>query len=613
MSPSPALSASSSVLRIQTAEIFEPLLGPGRYKGTHGGRGSGKSHFFAELMVERCLLATTRAVCVREVQKSLDQSVKKLIEDKISAFGVSSKFRILNTHIEGDNGSRIIFQGMQNHTADSIKSLEGYDIAWVEEAQNLSSRSLGLLRPTIRKDGSEMWFSWNPNQPSDPVEALLRRDPPPGTIVVEANYRQNPWFPDVLRVDMEYDKRRDPDRYAHVWLGGYQRHSEARVFRNWKIETAEVPEGARPFYGGDWGFANDPTVLIRLYFTDPTTIYIDREAYQVGCEIDRTPALFAGDDKRVPPRWENPDKLPGIPGAMEWPIVADSARPETISYMQRRGFNVAPARKGPGSLEEGIEFLKSYDVLVHPDCKHVIDELTLYAYKTDKLTEEILPVLEDKHNHTIDAIRYAVEKVRRADVFTAAETQFVLPSIKLPDAWARVAAIVAEGSKFGVVWAALNRVSDTFHVIDEYVGDGGQMAVHAEAIRKRGNWIPALYEFAEGKDRTESEHVAHHLADLGVDVYTVTMNEAAGVDAVANRLATGRLKVFEPMPQWLTEYRRYRRDEKGEIVREGDLLMRATAMIALHGADMAVSEADFQEMQRADPNDYVPAVSSTGY
>ena len=150
-------------LQIDTPRAFLPLLQPSRYKGAHGGRGSGKSYFFAELLVERCLMQKTHAVCIREIQKSLNQSVKKLIEEKIEVLGVAKYFEVQESLIKGKNGSLIIFQGMQNHTADTIKSLQGYDIAWVEEAQSLSARSLELLRPTIRKEGSEIWFSWNPD------------------------------------------------------------------------------------------------------------------------------------------------------------------------------------------------------------------------------------------------------------------------------------------------------------------------------------------------------------------------------------------------------------------------------------------------------------------
>lgn len=389
---------SSSVLQIQTPEVFLPLLEPARYKGAWGGRGSGKSHFFGEMLVEECLMQQTRAVCVREIQKSLDQSVKRLIEDKIVALGVQDRFRVLDTRIEVDNGGVIIFQGMQNHTAESIKSLEGFRIAWVEEAQSLSQRSLDLLRPTIRAPGSELWFSWNPSKESDPVDVLLRGDTlPPSAIVIPANWSDNPWFPDELRDEKDYDRKRDPEKYAHIWLGEYQRNSEARVFRNWRIEEFDTPADARFYYGADWGFSVDPTTLVRC-FVQGRTLYVDREVYKVGCEIDRTPALFDTLDDGQ---------------ARRWPIRADNARPETISYMQRHGYpKIVPATKGQGSVEDGIEFLKSYDIVVHPRCRHTADELALYAYKTDKLTGEVLPVLEDKKNHVIDALRYAVELLR---------------------------------------------------------------------------------------------------------------------------------------------------------------------------------------------------------
>ena len=385
-------------LEIKTPEVFEPLLGPSRYKGAWGGRGSGKSHFFAELLIERCLIGKTDAVCVREVQKSLQQSVKKLLEAKIEALGVGSQFDVQQSVIYAKNGGRIMFQGMQNHTADSIKSLEGFDVAWVEEAQSLSQRSLDLLRPTIRKPGSELWFSWNPNRETDPVDTLLRGDkPPPDAVVVRANYRDNPWLPDVLRAELEYDQRRDPDKFAHVWLGEYQRNSEARVFKNWRIEEFDVSPEWILRQGADWGFSIDPSVLVQCAIVG-RTLYVPYEAYRVGCEIDFLPDLFRT-----------------VPDAERWATTADSARPETISFMQRHGFpKMLAALKGAKSLEEGVEFLKSFDIVVHPRCKHLIDELTLYSYETDPLTSEVLPKLADKDNHVIDALRYACEGARRS-------------------------------------------------------------------------------------------------------------------------------------------------------------------------------------------------------
>jgi len=391
--------AIDSTLRIETPRWAVPLFQPARYKAAHGGRGSGKSHFFAEMLIEEHIMnPNRRTVCVREVQKSLAQSVKRLLEDKIEKLGVQSAFIVQETVIKSAHGSgMIIFQGMQNHTSDSIKSLEGYDCAWVEEAQSLSQRSLDLLRPTIRKEGSELWFTWNPSQDTDPVDQLLRGDkPPPDATVIEVNYKDNPWFPDVLKAEMEYDRGRDYEKYEHVWLGKYLQNSSTRVFKNWTVEDFETPSDATLRFGADWGFATDPTVLIRC-FIEGRTLYVDHEAYMVGCEIVNTPELFFQ-----------------IPEAEKWPIVADSARPETISYMRSHGFpKIMAAVKGPKSLEEGVEWLKSYDIVVHPRCQHTIDELTMYSYKKDSLTDAVLPVLEDKDNHLIDALRYACESVRR--------------------------------------------------------------------------------------------------------------------------------------------------------------------------------------------------------
>lgn len=392
-----------SVLQIPTPRAYVPLLQPARYKGAHGGRGSAKSHFFAGLMVEENITKKLDNVCLREIQKSLEFSVKKLVESKISDMNAGAYFEVQDKRILTKRGGVIIFEGLQNHTADSIKSLEGFDRAWVEEAQSLSQRSLEILRPTIRKeyaDGttSELWFSWNPDLPTDPIDKFLRGDTPfPNSIVIQANYRDNPFLPEIMRKEAEYDRDRDPDKYAHIWLGEYRRNSQARVFTNWRIEEFEAPEGTSFRLGADWGFAVDPSVLIRCY-VQGRNLYIDYEAYMVGCEIDQLPDLF--------------DR---VPDSRKWFITADSARPETISYMKKHGYpKMNYAMKGKNSVEEGIEFLKSYDIIVHPRCQHAIDELTLYSYKTDPLTGQVLPILQDKNNHVIDAIRYAFEGARKA-------------------------------------------------------------------------------------------------------------------------------------------------------------------------------------------------------
>lgn len=220
-----------SILKIPTAKIFEPLLAPSRYKGVFGGRGSGKSHFFGELLVETCEAERgTLAVCIREAQRTLAQSSKRLIESKVASLGLGHRFKVFSDKIETPGDGIIIFRGMQDHTADSIKSLEGFRVAWVDEAQSLSARSLALLRPTIRKQGSELWASWNPRRRSDAIDDFFRVKRPDGAILVGASWRDNPWFPSVLEDERRTDLSLYPDRYDHIWEGDYVKAFEGAYF-----------------------------------------------------------------------------------------------------------------------------------------------------------------------------------------------------------------------------------------------------------------------------------------------------------------------------------------------------------------------------------------------
>ncbi|MBR0856762.1 PBSX family phage terminase large subunit [Bradyrhizobium liaoningense] len=220
-----------SILKIPTAKIFEPLLQPARYKGVYGGRGSGKSHFFGELLVETCQAERgTLAVCIREAQRTLAQSSKRLIEGKIASLRLGHGFKLFSDKIETPGDGLIIFRGLQDHTADSIKSLEGFRIAWIDEAQSLSARSLALLRPTIRARDSELWASWNPRRKSDAIDDFLRGRQPDGAVVVKANWRDNPWFPEVLAEERLLDQKLYPERYDHIWEGEYARAFEGAYF-----------------------------------------------------------------------------------------------------------------------------------------------------------------------------------------------------------------------------------------------------------------------------------------------------------------------------------------------------------------------------------------------
>lgn len=393
--------ATAIDLEILTAEWALPLLPPARYKGAKGGRASGKSHFFAERGVEEMVCdPDLRFVCIREVQRSLKFSAKSLVENKIRELGVSHLFDVLTTEIRRRGGDGImIFEGMQDHTADSLKSLEGFGRAWVEEAQNLSQRSLDLLLPTIRAEDSEIWFSWNPDQPDDPVDEFLVASPPGNAVVVHVNYLENPFCPETAKVEAARMKRVDPDAYAHIWLGGYNKKSAAQVFAGkWRVDEFEpLPTWHGPYYGADWGFAQDPTVLVRCWIGDDR-LWIEHEVGGVGIGMDE-----------IVPTFEE------IPGADSHTIRADSARPETIAYVKQKGLKIEPAEKWAGSVEDGVEFIRKFEeIVIHPRCEGTIEEARLYSYKVDRLTGDILPQIVDKFNHRWDSVRYALSPIIKA-------------------------------------------------------------------------------------------------------------------------------------------------------------------------------------------------------
>lgn len=232
-----------SQLVVDAPEVLLPLLSPARYKAAYGGRGGAKSHFFAEQIILRCFSRKTRVACIREVQATIKDSVRQLLIDKIQKLGLGDYFDCLETEIRGIKGaalgSLIVFRGMQNYNAHNIKSLEDFDIAWVEEAQTLSETSLRLLRPTIRKPGSEIWFSWNPRHDTDAVDKFFRGDTPPkNAIIIPVNWYDNPWFPDILVEEKDTDYANDPEIAEHVWGGGYERITEGAYYAK-QIAAAE--------------------------------------------------------------------------------------------------------------------------------------------------------------------------------------------------------------------------------------------------------------------------------------------------------------------------------------------------------------------------------------
>ena len=374
---------------------YEPLFKPARYKVFYGGRGSGKSWQIARalLLLGKKKNNPLQILCAREIQRSISDSVHKLLARQIDLLWLSSLYEVLRDSIRGINGTTFIFKGLRSDPQE-IKSMEGINIAWIEEAQAVSAESWDILIPTIREANSEIWLTFNPLDETDPTYQRFILNAPENAIVQKVNYNRNPHFPAVLRQEMEWLKARDYESYLHIWEGEVRKHSNAVIFAGrFRVEEFETDRDARFYQGCDWGFAQDPTALIRCYIKD-RTLYIDREAWGVGVDLDETPALFDT-----------------IETARTWPIKADNARPETISFMKRRGFHISGAKKWAGSIEDGIEFLKSFDIVVHPRCRHTIDELNHYSYKVDRQTGDVLPVIVDSFNHCLDALRYSLDGV----------------------------------------------------------------------------------------------------------------------------------------------------------------------------------------------------------
>ncbi|CDG96153.1 putative Similar to prophage terminase large subunit [Xenorhabdus bovienii str. puntauvense] len=379
--------------------LYDRSVGSVRWRWTYGGRGGGKSVEIARALVLLGAIEPMTILCAREFQNSINDSVLALLESEIYSLGLAHFYRVKNNEIEGLNGTRFTFKGLRNNI-NSIKSMHGIRICWVEEAQTVSQDSWDILGPTVRANKSEVWVSYNPREEEDPTYQLMKRheaDPPDGGVIIrKVNYSDNAFFPDVLRHEMAYCKRVDYEAYEHIWLGLPKAISEAVIFSG-KYREEMFPDDLwkqadRLFFGADFGFANDPSTLIRCFILD-LKLYVEYEAYGVGVELDELPQFYDS-----------------IPLSRKWPIHGDNSRPETISYLSRQGFTIDGATKWPGSVEDGITYLKGFEeIIIHPRCKHMVEEARLYSYKTDRLTGEVLPVVLDKHNHCWDAVRYSLD------------------------------------------------------------------------------------------------------------------------------------------------------------------------------------------------------------
>lgn len=381
---------------IQFIDKVKPLFDDYRYKVLYGGRAGLKSWSIARALILNSVnKAPYRVLCTREFQNSIKESVFKLLVDQIDAMGLTPYFKITNNEISNRWGSQFIFTGLHNNVT-KIKSMEGVDVAWVEEGETVTDESWQILIPTIRKPGSEIWVSFNPFQEEDPTYQRFIVNTPPNSFVQKLSWEDNPWLSDEIIAEKDYLKTVDYDSYLYVWEGQFLKKSKAQIFWD-KIRVEEFKPEADwdgPYYGLDWGFSTDPLRMVKCYVHD-NKLYIKQEVDGVHTDVDKIPQLLHDADKR----------------AHLYSIRADSARPELISYMRQNGFpKIKPCKKGPGSVEAGITFIRSYEyVSIDPSCKETIKEGKLYKYKVDRLTGEVLPDIVDKFNHSWDAVRYAIE------------------------------------------------------------------------------------------------------------------------------------------------------------------------------------------------------------
>jgi len=398
-----------SIARINLPPKLVPVFAAKnvRYRAAYGGRGSGKTRTFSKMAAVhgyRMGMSGRKGsiLCGREYMNSLEDSSLEEIKQAIySEPFLLNYYHVGDKYIKSQDGNiKFLFAGLR-HNLDSIKSKSEVLLAWVDEADTVSDIAWRKLRPSVRAAGSEIWATWNPEIDGSATDSFFIKNPPPGLAIANINYQDNPFFSDELENERLIDLSRDPDMYAHVWDGQYLNRFDAQIFAG-RWEVKEFSPGRNwdgAYFGLDFGFSQDPTAAVKCWIYDEQ-LWIDHEAGKVGLELDHTPKYLI-------------DRLPGIAAHV---VRADSARPESISYLRRFGIpRCTGVKKGIGSVEDGIAFLKSFRrINIHPRCEDVRKEFRLYSYKVDRLTGDVLPQIVDKHNHYIDALRYALEPAIKA-------------------------------------------------------------------------------------------------------------------------------------------------------------------------------------------------------
>lgn len=398
-------------------KLIPVFTGPARYRGAHGGRGSGKTRTFALMTAVKAMMFAEAGssgviLCGREFMNSLEDSSMEEIKQAIrSVPWLDAYFEMGEKYIRTKNRRvSYVFVGLR-HNVDSLKSKARVLLAWIDEAESVSETAWMKLRPTVREANSELWCTWNPEKDGSPTDKRFRKDAPANAKIVEMNYSDNPWFPKVLEDERQDDRKRlDDQTYAWIWEGAYRENSDAQILAGkYRVDEFEPQPGwDGPYFGVDWGFSQDPTAGVKLWIHDQR-LHVEYEACKVGLENDDIAEFMI-------------QRLPGIERHV---VRADSARPETISHVKSTGQGkrqalpkIMAVQKWPGSVEDGIAHLRSYrEIIIHPRCKEALKEARLYSYKTDRLSGDVLTTIVDANNHIMDAIRYALgPMIRRQGV-----------------------------------------------------------------------------------------------------------------------------------------------------------------------------------------------------
>jgi phage terminase large subunit len=382
-------------------KIVANFAQPSRHRVFKGGRGSAKTRSLALMSAIKVFELAQQGregvwLCSREHLNSLSESsFEEIRQAIISVDWLANYFDIGERYIRTQNRRiEFAFAGLRVNL-DSIKSKARILGNWTDEAENVSEAAWRKLIPTIREEGSENWVSYNPESEHSATHKRFIENPPTDCVTTEINWRDNPWFPDVLNLERLDDQRLRPEVYEHVWEGGFLTITDAQIFSG-KYDIAEFEPGKDwhgPYFGMDFGFSQDPTVATEWWVHD-SRLYCRHEAGRVKLELDDTAQYFA-------------QRIPNISMSA---IRADSARPESISYLKRYGLpRITGVKKWAGSVEDGIAHMKSYDkIVIHPDCPETAREFRLYSYKVDRLSGDVLTTIMDANNHFIDSARYAI-------------------------------------------------------------------------------------------------------------------------------------------------------------------------------------------------------------